>query len=166
MAFSPSPTSPARSRSRPLLAVLLALGMSACLADAKTAGAAPATPEIRAGDEHGHSCKCGPRCRGASCCCAPRRPSRPSPPSPPGPTAVPEAPADAGPCFAAAPCGDPAAPENPAASPSVKVAALTLPAALPTREAGRRLGRGEAPPLPSRMVFRPERPPRVEAAKA
>jgi len=83
-----------------------------------------ATASASTGSAHGEACKCGLRCRGAACCCAPKARPRPN-----APTGGPERPATdlqvepesdatglhqaglpAGPCWGVDPAGDDAAP--------------------------------------------------------
>ena len=57
--------------------------------------------QVRETRHDGHHCKCGSRCRGASCCCCASDDARDQPPAPVRPTWVESS---TGPCLSAAPC--------------------------------------------------------------
>ncbi len=73
---------------------------------------------------HAAACKCGAKCRGASCCCGSRKPTRPaSKATDPAPRIAPTFPASDNPCVNSAPCGDPTLPPSAPVGSESKVAA-------------------------------------------
>ncbi|WP_422923455.1 hypothetical protein [Singulisphaera sp. PoT] len=72
-------------------------------------------------EDHGRDCKCGRRCRGASCCCG-KAEARPQTRT--SPAKAPVSYDDPNPCLNSAPCDDPVAPSPRTVSPLTKAAAL------------------------------------------
>src|SRR5262245_65865763 len=93
---------------RPVLALACVLTLSGAEACAQSVS----THEFGT-EAHGAHCRCGTRCKQASCCCGRASRSDPSPAShAPGPK--PEQPVtSSGPCLEEAPCGEPGLPGSP-----------------------------------------------------
>lgn len=135
-----------------LPAVVLVFGLGWQVAAASSVSPARAFD----GEEHAHHCKCGPRCRGASCCCGPRE-SKVKETSPP-PAAEPVR-ADGGPCLNSTPCSDPVLPSAPSAGPIGKVATLAMCGYLVPVAAWRFLPPSPRRFLPARRASRLDDPP-------
>ncbi|MDG3003799.1 hypothetical protein [Paludisphaera mucosa] len=155
MPAPPQRRSWSRSGSR-LVATLVALALVAAFGPTASASAT---------DAHSAVCKCGPRCRGAACCCGskadrPRAPGR-APEKRPARATI--DPASNGPCLGSTPCGDPAAPAPAVTGASGEAALSTF---LVAR--GVRLGGLVAPPTSdrhaSRGSVRLDRPPKADAS--
>jgi hypothetical protein len=134
--------------------VVLVFGFDWPMGAVSASSLAPA-PASSAEDD-GHHCRCASRCRGASCCCGPRRARVPDGPA--IPAAAPET-ADGSPCLKAAPCGDPGLPNAPVAAPISKMASLPGCARPVPGTAGRRLPPDVRCVLPSRRASRLDEPP-------
>ncbi|SIO57919.1 hypothetical protein SAMN05444166_5523 [Singulisphaera sp. GP187] len=143
-----------------LAATLLAFGLGWGGKEA-TASSLKATERVAA-EADAHSCKCGDRCRGHSCCCKPRKPQATLPTTPVAEPTVAGPLANASPCLNAAPCGDSGLPNVPSGVSTrfCKSATLTefgqpLPAAINslTAPSSRCL-------LPARRASRLDKPPR------
>lgn len=163
MPSSSSSTSLERRRQGYWTVALVALGMTISLGDARAA--LLSAPSGERGDLP-HSCKCGSRCRGATCCCAPEEPKQSAPPiEVPEKVSPPESAEDVdveGPCFAMDPCGDPAVAPG-AYEGLTKTVALIWRLRSPHGEGGRRLVPSRCLRLPARFASRLERPPRAIA---
>ncbi|WP_422929722.1 hypothetical protein [Singulisphaera sp. PoT] len=108
------------------------------------------------GDEgHSRYCRCGNRCREASCCCARRAEASSRPGSKP---AAPN-PFDPNPCIKDAPCGDPAVPGVATSGPLGKAVTFTLCGLLAAPVAGRFLPSDSRCLLPPRILSRIDDPP-------
>ena len=160
VALRPTFWSPRRHRL--CVVALVAFGVMAAGwdANASSISAASASEE----GDHAHSCRCGPRCRGASCCCGPAKPKRVArtvtPPS--VPSAITTERGDSGPCLAAAPCGDPAVPTGAFVGPIAKAIPFLRSRDLQTLEKGRLIAVPTSVRRPARLASRLERPPRAD----
>lgn len=144
----------------PLVLVLLLLGLGR---GGNVLGSSLSAHRGFDAEAHAHNCKCGMRCRRASCCCEPKEPRKSARPADAkAPVAESASGGAEGPCFAAAPCGDLAVPTGVHGGVS-KIAALILCLRKPEVGGGRLL----AVPLPlcppSRLASRLERPPKADA---
>jgi hypothetical protein len=106
--------------------------------------------------EHSHHCKCGTRCRGASCCCGPRRAEVRKPR--PSPATVP-AWSDANPCLKAAPCGDSGLPSAPSTNHVCKADALAIAGRARRNAEGRLMASSPCCALPPERASRLDDPP-------
>ena len=137
-----------------ILAVVLLFGL--CQSGATSASSVSSSAGFDA-EEHAQHCKCGPKCRQASCCCGPRntkvRPSNPQP--------VPEPiRADSSLCLSSAPCGESGLPPAPSSvGPLGKVAALALRGHLLSADSGSLLPVSPRCLLPARRASRLDKPP-------
>jgi hypothetical protein len=152
----------------PLLAAVIVVSLGAV-------GQAPASVISAASaveDTHGRDCHCGVKCRGASCCCGPRRSTVP-PPAPiqnadQVPLADPSSSVDdgSGPCMGAAPCADPIMPTGSAATGAIgKVAAMGGVAPIAPPPIGRDVFTSSDRLDPSFFTSRLDEPPEVAASR-
>ncbi len=80
-------------------------------------------------ESHAHVCKCGSRCRGASCCCGRHSTSRQRSTESVTVSSPDVRELASGPCLGEAPCGDPGLPGSTASVATGRTAALSLSAA-------------------------------------
>src|SRR6185312_1347244 len=111
-------------------------------------------------ESHAQSCKCGAKCRGASCCCGSRKPKAVAKPTTPV-VGLPRPDLSENPCLNSAPCHDPILPTAAPVGSSGKIAALASFEPPPAR-----VGRRMLPTPPShlssdRRAFRLDRPPKA-----
>ncbi len=151
-------------RLEPWLAALLALGLMVSGVDAGAASLSAAATSFA--DEHDQLCQCGPRCRGASCCCGPKKakPRKSVDSSETKPASSTPAEETSGPCLGAMPCGDTAAPTGSATNLTGKSATLVLDLGKRTLESRRVRFHPITEQPPSRLSTRLERPPKSNAS--
>lgn len=149
-----TPPSVRPGRSWPLVVLMLACSM----ATEATASSVGSFDEA----EHARVCHCGPKCRGASCCCgSPKKVEAPVKPSTAG---VPRTTLADLPCLGPSPCQDPLLPPSTPVGSSEKVAASPS-CDLPPDPLGRRLDPSRSSRLPSdRRASRLDRPPKALAS--
>jgi hypothetical protein len=112
--------------------------------------------------EHVKACKCGSKCRGASCCCGSRK-SKPAPN--PKAEVAPKSPLDfdQNPCLNSSPCRDPILPTSAPVGSSSKIAALGSLEPPPARVGRRMLAIPSSPLSSDRRASRLDRPPKASS---
>ena len=154
---SHSPSNRLAGRLLPAIALMLACAFCGEIGAATVSVAQPFDA-----DSHAKACKCGPKCRGASCCCGSSKlEASPRPKTSTPSTSTPRTSPFDSPCLNSAPCRDPISPPSASAGSSGKVAAFgtSEPSPIPV---GRRLLPSRSSRLPSdRRASRLDRPPRV-----
>ncbi len=138
-----------------LLAAVFGLAFQA---NAAAAGA-PSAGHFDA-EEHARVCRCGERCRMASCCCGRSRSPRRGVPASSTRSAASEQSTESGPCLGESPCSDPAVPSARPPGPSARAAILGLGFLRWEPEASEPLSDTSSCCLPSQRSSRIDRPPR------
>jgi hypothetical protein len=143
------------SRPRLLPVVVLVL---VCALVGETHGSNVSGSALFDAESHAKDCKCGSKCRGASCCCGSPRTT----PKPSLKVAIPnQADLAKNPCLNSAPCGDPIAPRSAPLGSYFKVAALVSIEGSPPRDGGQPLVVPTSSLSTDRRANRLDRPPRI-----